>query len=50
MRISKFPITYELPEDVEILDVYIRKNEGYNKPGARKIKRALHKLANSALI
>jgi hypothetical protein len=45
MRAPKLPMTYETPMDMEILQAYIHKNAGYNRADARRIKRALRKLA-----
>lgn len=38
-------MTYESPIDRDILEAYLNKNSTYNRADARKIKRALRKLA-----
>ncbi len=44
MKIPRFPLTYETPPDMDILEAYINKHANYNSADARKIKRALRKL------
>lgn len=36
---------YETPEDREIMEAYMRRFNAYNRADARKIKRALRRLA-----
>ena len=40
-------MTYETPLDSEILEAYINKNASYNRADAKRIRRALRKLAHA---
>ena len=45
MRKPRLPMQDDMPRDIDMLEVYIHKNAGYNKSGLRRIKRSLRKLA-----
>jgi hypothetical protein len=45
MKISRFPMIYETPMNIDILRAYINKNGASTNADARKIRRALRKLA-----
>lgn len=45
MGVSRFPMTYEMPLDVDILEAFVNKTSYKDRAEARRLKRALRKLA-----
>jgi hypothetical protein len=48
MKKARKPMTFETPPNSDILEAYFHKGHGYNRADARRIKRALRKLAFNA--
>jgi hypothetical protein len=47
MKLPRKPMAFESPSDSDILEAYLHK-QAYNRADARRIKRALRKLAFGA--
>jgi hypothetical protein len=45
MKKLRKPMAFERPSDSDILEAYLHKSAGYSRADARRIKRALRKLA-----
>jgi hypothetical protein len=45
MKTTYLPLSYEQPQDMDILEAYVNKNADYKRSDARKIRRTLRKLA-----
>lgn len=48
MKTAQYPMTYETPMDIEIIEAYMNKNAGAKRSEIRKIRRALRKLTTSS--